>query len=125
MKSIKFVSVFFLVLAIGIIPVPITASNKNNPKTSDQKFVRDARHAIRKAFRNEGVKKFVDEDLKSTVFVTFRVDKNRQLKVLKIENCGDEISNLIKKVISEDYITLNESCKYRQFRVPITFVYKE
>jgi len=124
MKTIKIISVLILVLSIGVIPVPINAKNK--PKSqSTEKMLKEARRSVYRTFRDEEIRKFVDEDLKSTVFVTFRVDKNRQLQVVKIENANEKLNNLIKHAVAESNVVFDECCKYRYFRTPLTFVYQE
>ncbi|TLX76004.1 hypothetical protein E9993_07240 [Labilibacter sediminis] len=124
MKTIKIISVLILVLSIGVIPVPINAKSK--PKShSAETMLKEARRSVYRIFRDEEIRNFVNEDLKSTVFVTFKVDKNQQLKVVKIENGNEVLNSLIKSTVAKSNVVFDECCKYRYFRTPLTFVYQK
>ena len=122
MKTIKFLAVAVVVLFVGV-------GNMQAVKLSQQEalkqMVKEIQRDISRSFLNEDIKLFVDNGAKTQVYVTLRVCNNCCIQVLKVEGATKEIQALVKKTINKDKVKTDEACKYRRFRVPLTFIYKE
>ena len=122
MKAIKFLAVAVVVLFVGVGNMQAV---KLNQQEVIKQMVKEIQRDISRSFLNKDIELFVDNGEKTRVFVTLRVCNNCCIEVLKVEGATKEIQALVKKTINKDKVKTDEICKYRRFRVPLTFVYRE
>ncbi|WP_075590497.1 hypothetical protein [Labilibacter marinus] len=122
MKNLKFLVVFAVVLGIGIGNVQAKKAVKEVTTTQ---MVKSLKKDLILSFKEENIGLFVENDKKTTVTVTLRVCKDCCIQVMEVEGGSERIQKLVKETINTKKYKADEICKYRKFRVPLTFVYHE
>lgn len=122
MKTFKFLVVFAIAIGIGIGNVQAKRAVK---EVAVSEMVKSVRKDLAMSFKEENISLFVDNNQKTKVTVTLRVCKDCCIQVVKVEGASERILKLIKETINTKKVKTDEICKYRMFRVPLTFVYRE
>lgn len=122
MKTIKIFALTAVILAIGISNINAKKPTKN---TSTKKMAKTVEKDLVRSFLEEDISQFVINDKKTKVTVTLRICKNCCIEILKVEGATEKVQALLKETINSAKVKTNEICKYRRFKVPLTFVYRK
>ncbi|MGQ1785780.1 MULTISPECIES: hypothetical protein [unclassified Saccharicrinis] len=122
MKTIKFLTLAVLIFCTGFGNV---RAEKVDKEGTIKKMVKHVQKDISRSFLDEDISLFVENGNRTKVYVTLRVCNDCCIVVLDVEGATEEIRKLIKDTINNNKVKTDEICKYRSFRVPLTFVYRE
>ncbi|SMO72904.1 hypothetical protein SAMN06265379_10626 [Saccharicrinis carchari] len=116
---------FLTVLLVLFMSIGNVQAEKLNQKEVIRKMAKQIQKDIKRSFIDEDLSLYVGKNEKAKLLVTVRVDRDSHIKVLKTEGESEEFRNWVRSTINNRELKTDSLCKYRVFRFPITFVYKE